>query len=157
VAAHGGALPEPGITWLQERTARAPTATVTRLAAVAAIGGFLFGYESAVINGAVSAIGSRFAAGGLVLGLTVSAVLLGAAAGSVMAGRVADHTGRVRAMQMAAVLFLASALGAGLAGSLASAAGRRAGPAAQAPGWPAAAQAPPRRPRDCPRQRTAAE
>jgi SP family sugar:H+ symporter-like MFS transporter len=109
----------PAITWVEEKATGASTATVTRLAAVAAIGGFLFGYDSSVINGAVSSIGSRFAASPAVLGLTVSAVLLGAAAGAVMAGRIADFTGRVRAMQMAAVLFVVSALGAGLAGSLA--------------------------------------
>jgi len=117
VATHG-ALPEPAVTWLEEKAAGESTATVTRLAAVAAIGGFLFGYDSAVINGAVSAIGSHFAASAIALGLTVSAVLLGAAAGSVMAGRVADHTGRLRTMQLSAALFVVSAVGAGLAGSL---------------------------------------
>ena len=109
----------PAITYVEEKATRESTATVTRLAAAAAIGGFLFGYDSSVINGAVSAIGSRFSAGALVLGLTVSSVLLGAAAGAVMAGRIADFTGRVHAMQMAAVLFVVSALGAGLSGSLA--------------------------------------
>src|SRR5450631_3093300 len=91
---------------------------VILLASVAALGGFLFGYDSAVINGAVSAIGAQFTAGAAALGLTVSSALLGAAAGALTAGRVADHYGRLYAMRLAAILFLISAIGSGLANSL---------------------------------------
>jgi SP family sugar:H+ symporter-like MFS transporter len=91
---------------------------VVLLASVAALGGFLFGYDSAVINGAVSAIGAQFSAGPGPLGLTVSAALLGAAGGALTAGRVADHYGRLYAMRLAALLFLISAIGSGLANSL---------------------------------------
>jgi MFS transporter, SP family, sugar:H+ symporter len=91
---------------------------VVLLASVAALGGFLFGYDSAVINGAVSAIGAQFSAGAAALGFTVSAALLGAAAGALCAGRVADHYGRLYAMRLAAILFLISAIGSGLANSL---------------------------------------
>jgi SP family sugar:H+ symporter-like MFS transporter len=91
---------------------------VTRLATVAAMGGFLFGYDSAVINGAVKAIGDHFHPGAGLLGFVVSSALLGAAAGAMLAGRVADRFGRLAAMWAAAVLFLASALGSGLAGSV---------------------------------------
>ncbi|HEX2399885.1 MAG TPA: sugar porter family MFS transporter, partial [Mycobacterium sp.] len=76
------------------------------------------GYDSAVINGAVKAIGDRFAASSAVLGFTVSSALLGAAAGALAAGRVADRYGRLRAMWVAAALFLVSAVGSGLASSL---------------------------------------
>ena len=55
--------------------------TVIRLSLTAALGGFLFGYDSAVINGAVKAIGDEFSASSAVLGFTVSSALLGAAAG----------------------------------------------------------------------------
>ncbi|MDQ2857109.1 MAG: sugar porter family MFS transporter [Candidatus Eremiobacteraeota bacterium] len=91
---------------------------VVLLASVAALGGFLFGYDSAVINGAVTAIGSQFHAGAGALGFTVSSALIGAAAGALAAGRVADHYGRLAAMRLAAVLFVISAIGAGLADSL---------------------------------------
>jgi SP family sugar:H+ symporter-like MFS transporter len=94
------------------------TGTVLLLSSVAALGGFLFGYDSAVINGAVGAIGSHFHADAGILGLTVSSALLGAAAGALIAGRVADTYGRLLAMRLAAVLFIISALGSGLAGSL---------------------------------------
>jgi SP family sugar:H+ symporter-like MFS transporter len=92
--------------------------TVTRLATVAAMGGFLFGYDSAVINGAVKAIGDHYNPSSGTLGFVVSSALLGAAAGAMLAGRLADRFGRLRAMWAAAVLFLASALGSGLASSL---------------------------------------
>jgi SP family sugar:H+ symporter-like MFS transporter len=92
--------------------------TVIRLSLTAALGGFLFGYDSAVINGAVKAIGDRFSTSSAVLGFTVSSALLGAAAGALAAGRVADRYGRLRAMWVAAALFLISAVGSGVASSL---------------------------------------
>ncbi len=97
----------------------APTGKgVVRIAAVAALGGFLFGYDSAVINGAVSAVEEEFNANSASLGFAVASALLGAAAGAVIAGRLADQVGRLMVMKIAAVLFLISALGTGFAGSL---------------------------------------
>ncbi len=93
-------------------------ATVVLLASVAALGGFLFGYDSAVINGAVSAIADRFQTNPATLGLAVSSALIGAAAGALVAGRVADVSGRLLAMRLAAILFVISAVGSGLANSL---------------------------------------
>jgi MFS transporter, SP family, sugar:H+ symporter len=92
---------------------------VTSLASVAALGGFLFGYDSAVINGAVKAIGDHFHTAAGTLGFAVASALLGAAVGALIAGRVADRFGRLWAMRVAAVLFLISAVGTGLAGTLA--------------------------------------
>jgi SP family sugar:H+ symporter-like MFS transporter len=88
------------------------------LASVAAMGGFLFGYDSAVINGAVKAIGDHFHAAAGSLGFAVASALLGAALGALAAGRVADWFGRLWAMRAAAVLFLISAVGTALAGTL---------------------------------------
>ncbi len=85
------------------------------LAAVAALGGLLFGFDTAVINGAVSAIETDFEVGKLLLGFVVSSALLGCVAGAYLAGRLADRVGRIRVMVMAAVLFFASAIGSGLA------------------------------------------
>ena len=87
---------------------------VIRIASVAALGGLLFGYDSAVINGAVSAIEDEFGVGGFKLGFAVASALLGAAAGAVTAGRLADKIGRIAVMKIAALLFLISAIGAGL-------------------------------------------
>jgi SP family sugar:H+ symporter-like MFS transporter len=88
------------------------------IASVAALGGFLFGYDSAVINGAVSAIEDRFSVEPAALGFAVASALLGAAAGAMGAGRFADRFGRLFVMRVAAVLFLVSAVGTGLAPTL---------------------------------------
>jgi SP family sugar:H+ symporter-like MFS transporter len=92
--------------------------SVVRIASVAALGGFLFGYDSAVINGAVSAIQGQFRVGATALGFAVASALLGAAAGAMTAGRFADRFGRLFTMKVAAVLFFISAIGAGLAPNL---------------------------------------
>ncbi len=85
---------------------------------VAALGGLLFGYDSAVINGAVGAIGAHFHASPATLGLAVSSVLIGAAVGALFVGRLADNYGRLLPMRLAALLFVISALGAEFANSL---------------------------------------
>ncbi|MDA8372397.1 MAG: sugar porter family MFS transporter [Nocardiopsaceae bacterium] len=90
-------------------------AYVTLIAAAAAMGGFLFGYDSSVINGAVSAIEVRFDVSPAVTGFTVAAALLGSAVGAATAGGLADRLGRIRVMQIAGALFAASAIGSALA------------------------------------------
>ncbi|KAB1659432.1 sugar porter family MFS transporter [Pseudoclavibacter chungangensis] len=99
-------------------TSDVPTGRIVLVAATAALGGFLFGYDTAVINGAVGAIGSRFGVDGVVLGFTVASALLGCAVGAWYAGRVADRYGRIRVMLIAAVLFVVSSIGCGLAFSV---------------------------------------
>ncbi|MET1035867.1 MAG: sugar porter family MFS transporter [Arthrobacter sp.] len=87
---------------------------VVMVSAVAALGGFLFGFDSAVINGAVDAIRDDFGLGSVLLGFTVSCALLGAMVGAWGAGPLADRQGRIRAMLIAAALFTVSAVGSGL-------------------------------------------
>jgi MFS transporter, SP family, sugar:H+ symporter len=115
-----GTWVEPPAVWTDEEVFEPGEshATVIRLSLTAALGGFLFGYDSAVINGAVTAIESRFSASSAALGFTVASALLGAAAGALAAGRVADRWGRKPAMWLAAVVFLISAVGSGFASSL---------------------------------------
>jgi MFS transporter, SP family, sugar:H+ symporter len=91
---------------------------VVRIASVAALGGLLFGYDSAVINGAVSAVESHFNISAFATGVAVAAALIGAALGAVMAGRLADKIGRLSVMKIAALLFLISAFGTGLAANV---------------------------------------
>ncbi|MEX5297304.1 sugar porter family MFS transporter [Kocuria sp. CPCC 205292] len=93
------------------------TSAVLRISIIAAFGGFLFGYDSAVINGAVSAIQEEFGVSPGPLGFAVASALLGAAAGAFFGGRVADALGRVPVMKIAAVLFLVSAIGCGVVDS----------------------------------------
>ncbi|WP_420492909.1 sugar porter family MFS transporter [Kitasatospora camelliae] len=75
------------------------------------MGGFLFGYDSAVINGAVTGIQKHFGVGNGETAFVVAIALLGSAAGAVVAGRLADHLGRVRTMLLAATLFAVSGIG----------------------------------------------
>ncbi|MEV7615195.1 sugar porter family MFS transporter [Streptomyces sp. NPDC089799] len=84
------------------------------IAAAAAMGGFLFGYDSSVINGAVVAIRERFDIGSEALAQVIAAALIGCAIGAATAGRIADRIGRIRCMQIASVLFTASAIGSAL-------------------------------------------
>ncbi len=78
---------------------------------VATLGGFLFGYDTAVISGAIGALQSRFDLGPTLKGWAASSALLGCILGVVLAGPVSDRLGRRRALILAAVLFLVSALG----------------------------------------------
>lgn len=88
-------------------------------ASVAAIGGFLFGFDSGVINGTVGALTEAFGSSRAVTGFNVASMLLGCAAGAFLAGRIADAFGRRAALCGAAVLFAISSWGSGIAeGSL---------------------------------------
>ncbi|WP_334829193.1 sugar porter family MFS transporter [Nostoc sp.] len=88
---------------------------VILIAGAAALGGFLFGFDTAVINGAVGAIAKAFNANSVLTGLAVSLALLGSAVGAFYAGKIADRYGRVKAMVAASVLFTISAIGSGIA------------------------------------------
>jgi SP family sugar:H+ symporter-like MFS transporter len=89
--------------------------SAVRIASVAALGGLLFGYDTAVINGANAAMQKAFGASNFMLGVAVASALIGAAIGALTAGRIADRVGRIAVMKLAAGLFLISAIGAGLA------------------------------------------
>ena len=96
------------------------TARVVLIASAAALGGFLFGFDTAVINGAVDAVRGNFGLGAGQIGFAVSCALLGSAVGAWYAGPLADRFGRVRSMQVAALFLALSALGSGLVSGVAS-------------------------------------
>ncbi|MEV6859572.1 sugar porter family MFS transporter [Streptosporangium subroseum] len=87
---------------------------VVFITAAAAIGGFLFGYDSAVINGAVTGIQKHFGVGPVQIGFVVAIALLGSALGAWIAGGLADRWGRTRTMQVVAILFAISSVGQAL-------------------------------------------
>ena len=91
---------------------------VVFIAAAAAMGGFLFGYDSSVINGAVTGIQKHFHVGSNATGFAVSSALLGSAVGAWFAGKLADLIGRVKVMLIAAALFIISGVLSGLAFSI---------------------------------------
>src|SRR6201990_1065265 len=90
------------------------------VAASAAMGGFLFGFDTAVINGAVDAIKDWSGAAAWLLGFAVAGALLGSAVGAWFAGPLADRYGRIAVMKIAAAVFLLSSIGTGLAWDIAA-------------------------------------
>ncbi|MDZ8053025.1 MAG: sugar porter family MFS transporter [Aulosira sp. ZfuVER01] len=94
---------------------QANTYYVILIAGAAALGGFLFGFDTAVINGAVVALSKAFNTSSWVTGFAVSLALLGSAVGAFFAGQIADRYGRVKAMVVASALFTISAIGSGIA------------------------------------------
>jgi len=91
------------------------TVRVFFLSIVAAIGGFLFGFDSGVINGTVDALQLAFDSDAVGTGFNVASMLLGCAAGAFFAGNLADKIGRKPVMMMTAVAFIISAWGSGIA------------------------------------------
>ena len=88
-----------------------------QIAGAAALGGFLFGFDVAVINGAIGSVSGSETGFGLTpwqTGLVVSIVSLGAAVGAAIAGGIANRIGRVKVMIAAAILFSISAIMSGL-------------------------------------------
>lgn len=84
------------------------------LSVAAAVGGFLFGFDSSVINGAVDAVESNFELTQVLTGFVVAVALLGCAVGAVVAGALSDRWGRLKVMLLGAVLFFVSSIGAAL-------------------------------------------
>lgn len=90
---------------------------VTLISAVAATGGFLFGFDTGVINGTVTALQTTFQSSTLGTGFSVASMLLGCSIGAFSAGNLANRYGRKAIMLFTSILFLLSALGSGWAGS----------------------------------------
>ncbi len=85
------------------------------LSIAAALGGFLFGFDSGVINGTVDALQARFDSDAVGTGFNVASMLLGCAAGAFFAGTLADKFGRRKVLLFAAAAFIISAWGSGIA------------------------------------------
>ncbi|WP_083690014.1 sugar porter family MFS transporter [Colwellia sp. UCD-KL20] len=87
------------------------------IACVATIGGFLFGFDSGVINGTVDGLKLAFSSDSMGTGFNVASMLLGCALGAFIAGRSADKYGRKSILMMTALFFVISAWGSGIASS----------------------------------------
>lgn len=93
------------------------TLRVVLLSMVAALGGFLFGFDSGVINGTVDALQTAFDSDAVGTGFNVASMLLGCAAGAFFAGNLADRFGRKYVLVFAALAFIVSAWGSGVSSS----------------------------------------
>jgi SP family arabinose:H+ symporter-like MFS transporter len=93
-------------------------AYVVFVTVIAALGGLLFGFDTAIIAGATRFLKDQFALSSFGEGLTVSIVLVGCMFGAVLAGTLSDRIGRKRFLLISAVLFFVSAIGCALPQSL---------------------------------------
>lgn len=84
------------------------------LSVVAALGGFLFGYDTAVISGTIAQVSDIFQLDTIAQGWYVGCALVGSIIGVLFSGLLSDHLGRKRTMLFSAVLFTASAIGCAL-------------------------------------------
>ena len=88
---------------------------VSLIVSVATLGGFLFGFDSGVINGTVDGLQEAFNSSTIGTGFNVASMLLGCAVGAFVAGRLSDVIGRRAVLLIAAALFIISAWGSGVA------------------------------------------
>lgn len=85
---------------------------------VAAVGGFLFGYDLAVISGAIIFLKKYFSLNPTQMGFAVSCAMLGCIAGPILGGTLSDRLGRKKTLMMTASLFAVGAVGTALCGGL---------------------------------------
>lgn len=86
------------------------------LSLVAGMGGFLFGYDTAVVSGTNAQVASLFGLDEMLLGWYVGCALVGSIGGVAVAGLLSDRYGRKRTMQLAALIFFLSAIGCAASG-----------------------------------------
>ena len=87
------------------------------MAVVAAIGGVLFGYDTAVISGTTAIVKNQFGLTDMMEGWYVGCALIGSIAGVLVAGSLSDYLGRKLTMLISAALFSISAIGCAVCGS----------------------------------------
>jgi len=93
---------------------------VTLVALISALGGFLMGFDASVISGVVRFVETEFALTRLQVGWTVSSLAFSATLAMMVAGPLSDRIGRRPLLQIAALLFLVSAIASALAASFAT-------------------------------------
>ena len=103
---------------LQHQASSANRFYIIVITLVATLGGFLFGFDSGVINGTVKGLETAFSSESVGSGFNVASMLLGCAVGAFFAGQLADKFGRRSMLRVAAVFFIVSAWGSGIAGAV---------------------------------------
>jgi SP family sugar:H+ symporter-like MFS transporter len=112
-------MPEPPKTSQKSASQVVPDTNnnqfVLLITLVATIGGFLFGFDSGVINGTVDGLKLAFSSDSVLTGFNVASMLLGCAVGAFIAGNLADKFGRRSVLIISALFFAVSAWGSGIA------------------------------------------
>jgi SP family arabinose:H+ symporter-like MFS transporter len=85
---------------------------------VASVGGLLFGYDTAVISGAIGFMRSFYQLSDIMTGWVASCALLGCIAGAMYSGKLSDRSGRKKVLMLSAVLFTISSIGTAMAPNL---------------------------------------
>ena len=98
-------------------TQQGSTSFIILISCIATIAGFLFGFDSGVINGTVEGLQSTFNSNSVGTGFNVASMLLGCAVGAFFAGRLADIYGRKTLLIVSSIFFILSAWGSGIASS----------------------------------------
>ena len=91
---------------------------ILKVSIVAAIGGLLFGYDTAVIAGVVGYLQVRFHLSPVMVGWAASSAIWGCVAGAMVAGYVSDRIGRKKVLVVTAILFFISSIAAAFANNL---------------------------------------
>jgi len=104
-------------SWISNLPSMKSRPTLILSAIVAALGGFLFGFDTAVISGTTHWLEGFFQLSKATLGFTVASAIIGTVAGSLIVGKPADLIGRRNVLFILALLYLLSALGSAMAGN----------------------------------------
>ncbi len=91
---------------------------IYRISIIAALGGLLFGYDTAVIAGAIGFLQTKFELSAAMTGWAASSAIWGCVVGALLAGFVSDKIGRKKVLLFTAVLFAISAIGSALPSNL---------------------------------------
>jgi len=91
---------------------------ILKITIVAALGGLLFGYDTAVIAGAIGYLQEKFQLSAAMVGWTASSAIWGCVIGALIAGYLSDVFGRKKILMLTALLFFVSALGSAVANDL---------------------------------------
>ena len=103
---------------LQATTRRSSLIFILKISGVAAIGGLLFGYDTAVIAGVIGYLKIKFSLSPAMEGWAASSAIWGCIIGAMFAGYISDRIGRKKALFITAILFLVSSITAAIASDL---------------------------------------
>lgn len=113
-----GQLPRSAPDFRRTGAPRAGQTFLVLICIVAALGGLLFGFDTAVVSGAVSLFRDEFHLSAAMTGWAAGSAIVGCMIGAAVAGTVADAFGRRNALLLSGAFFAVSAIGCGLAGNV---------------------------------------